>query len=89
MRWQLAADFVVAIHFAYVAVVVLGLVAILIVFFYAIVHIRNTRAEFIRLATATGTKPISTGPFAVLTGTVGAFWLVVLTGWVYILLWLK
>ncbi len=46
MRWQLAADFVVAIHFAYVAVVVLGFVAILI---GAAAHWRWVRSPYFRL----------------------------------------
>jgi hypothetical protein len=46
MRWQLAADFVVAIHLAYVVVVVLGFVAILI---GAAAHWRWVRSPYFRL----------------------------------------
>jgi Protein of Unknown function (DUF2784) len=46
MRFQLAADFVVAIHLAYVAVVVLGFVAILI---GAAAHWRWVRRPYFRL----------------------------------------
>lgn len=63
-------------------------VAILIVFFYGLAYRRATQVEFTRLAEAAGTKPISTKPFAALTATAGAFWVVVLAGWVYVLLWL-
>ena len=46
MRWELAADFVVAIHFAYVVVVVLGFIAI---FVGAAVHWRWVRSPYFRL----------------------------------------
>ena len=60
-------------------------VAVLIPFLYGCWHAWLFAKDFNRLAKATGTEVIGVSPFVMLISVVGAFWLIVVFGWVYLL----
>lgn len=67
---------------------VLSSLAALIPLTYGFVHERYFRASFVRLADATATTPISTGPFRMLIAATTTLWAIVTFGWLFIWRWL-
>lgn len=62
--------------------------AILIPLFFAYQHERTLRADFDRLAKASGINAISTSPLLYLSHATTCFWFIIFMGWFYVLLWL-
>jgi len=63
--------------------------AVLIPLLYGARHERQIARDFTRLAEATHTKSISTGPLRMLVVATATFWVILCVGWLYVLLWLK
>ena len=64
---------------------VLCSLVILIPLVFAYTHEKALSAEFLRLAEATRTRPISTSPLRMLTRATTLFWVIIAGGWCYLL----